>query len=602
MTRRVPHFLAENKKEGRPQRAVFFDTETKSVELPSGAKRLELKLGWACCWSRPGPESHVSLEWHFFTTKEGFWAFLSEHLDPDNDLYLIAHNIAFDWRIVGGFDHAKRERWWIDFLYHKGMTTLIRYETGRGVLQLLDMGNFFASPLVEIGKVVGVPKTEVDFASCSQQELSDYCRNDVTILLKAWEAWLSFLDTHDLGDFRLTLAAQAMSAYRHSFMDYSIKIHTDRSVCELERQAYRGGRVECFSVGKLPRETYYQLDVNGMYCAMMSWYNYPRLLRSWPLSLSQKQLEATLKKHCVIARVILQTDVPAFPIHATGFNIYPVGTFQTVLSTPELEFALDRCRVLKVGQVAIYERSPIFHAYAEYFARLKDRYWRSGNQPFRTISKKFANSLYGKFGQTNIETDLSFEMPPLAPREAPYYDWRSRTWCRIYKLGCQVIYERSGGESFNSFPAIPAHVTAYGRMYLWSLVEQAGIDNVFYVHTDSLIVNQQGLDNLADKIDDYELGKLKVEYVSKDLEVFGPNHFRLGDRLKSGGIRKSATQLEKGLFEQDRFLGLRGAVRAGDPDLVTVKRVQKRAYIRIRTGVVNSLGRVDPFRLDLPSP
>jgi hypothetical protein len=597
--KRIPHFISPNKKEDRPQRAVFFDTETTPVLLPSGAKRLELKLGWACHWDRPGPESYTSLEWHFFTTPEGFWNFLSKHLDPDDGLYLVAHNIAFDWRIVGGFDHAKRERWWIDFLYHKGMTTLLRYETGQGALQLLDMGNFFSTTLAEIGKVIDVEKTEVDFTTCSWQELADYCRNDVQILVKAWEAWLSFLDTHDLGDFRLTLAAQAMSAYRHSFMDHAIKIHTDKSVCELERQAYRGGRVECFSVGELPREKYYQLDVNGMYCFQMQQHDYPRLLKSWPMSLNLKQLRATIKKHCVIARVILQTDIPAFPLRAGSFNIYPVGVFQAVLSTPELEFALDRCQVLKIGKVAIYEKAPIFQSYANYFADLKEYHEQQGNRPFREIAKKLANSLYGKFGQTDIDTDLSFEMPPLAPREAPYYDWRTKHWCRIYKLGYQVVYEKSGGESFNSFPAIPAHVTAHARMYLWSLIEQAGPENVFYCATDSLIVNQQGFDNLVDKVDDHQLGYLKVQNVSENLEIYGPNNFRLGDSLKSGGIRKNATQLARDVYEQDKFMGLRGAIRAGNPDLVTVKKIRKRMHRRIKTGRIQTTGRVDPFRLDL---
>ncbi len=598
--KRKPHFISPNNKEGRPTRAIFFDTETEATDLPSGAKQLRLKLGWACCWDRPDRESYTSLDWHFFTTKGSFWDFTQKHLDPAEPLYLIAHNIAFDFRIVGGFDHAQQERWWIDFLYHRGMTTLLRYKTGQGTLLLLDMGNFFPSSLAEIGEAIGTPKTEIDFASCSWQELADYCRNDVAILVKAWESWLDFLDAHDLGDFRYTLAAQSMGAYRHAFMDDNIKIHADESVCELERAAYRGGRVECFAVGDLSGEMFYQLDVNGMYCAMMSWYDYPRLLRSWPLSVSLKQLRATIKKHCVVARVIIHTEIPAFPVRAGSFNIYPVGIFQTVLSTPELEFALERCEILKVGEVAIYAREPLFRAYANYFARLKDRYWKEGNQPFRTISKKFANSLYGKFGQKNTETDLSFDMPPLAPREAPYYDWRTQSWCRIYKFGPQVIYERSGGESYNSFPAIPAHVTAYARMYLWSLIEQARPENVFYVHTDSLIVNQKGFDNLADKIDDYELGKLKVECVSDKLEIIGPNNLRLGDKLKSGGIRKSAKQLERDLFEQDLFLGLRGAIRVGDPDLVTVKKVKKRVYRRIKTGVIRPDQRVDPFRLDLP--
>jgi hypothetical protein len=597
--KRVPHFIRPNKKETRPHHAIFFDTETKPIPLSTGGERLELKLGWVCYWSQPDDDDQRVLEWSFFTTKEAFWSFVSQHLDPNNPLYLIAHNVAFDFRIVSGFDHAQKSRWMIDFLYHKGMTTLLTYRTGMGELRLLDMGNFFSVSLAKIGKVVGIEKGEVNFDDCSFQELSDYCYNDVKILVAAWEAWLDFLDEHDLGDFRQTLAAQAMSAYRHNAMTHPIKIHADVGVCELERAAYRGGRVECFSVGELPREKYYQLDVNGMYCYMMQEHEYPRMLKSWPLSLNLKQLEATIKKHCVIARVILKTDIPAFPFRAETFNVYPTGIFQTVLTTPELEFALDHCEILRIGQVAIYERAPIFRAYAEYFAELKDFYWREGNQPFREIAKKLANSLYGKFGQSDIETDLSFDLPPIGPREAPYFDWRVKKWYRIYKLGPQTVFEKSGGESFNSFPAIPAHVTAHARMYLWSLIEQAGVENVFYVHTDSLLVNQAGFDNLADKIDDYEVGKLKVEYMSDSLEIRGPNNFSMGDKLKSGGIRKNARKVGRDMFEQDLFLGLRGAIRKGDPDLVTIKKVRKQVHRRIKTGKVGPDGRINPFRLSL---
>ncbi|TEU17333.1 MAG: hypothetical protein E3J21_08605 [Anaerolineales bacterium] len=600
--KRIAHFINPNKGEKRPHHAIFFDTETEAIPLDTGGEQLKLKLGWVCYWTQSKEKGQNSLEWCFFNSRAAFWSFVSEHFDKDKELYLIAHNIAFDFRIMGGFDHAKQERWRIEFLYHKGMTTLLMYETGQGTLKLLDMGNFFSTSLAEIGKVVGIEKTGIDFDGCSFQELSDYCRNDVQILVAAWETWLSFLDEHDLGDFRQTLAAQAMSAYRHNAMAYPIKIHNDAKVCELEREAYRGGRVECFMVGELPKGSYYQLDVNGMYCYMMSQHEYPRMLKAWPVTLDQKQLKATLKKHCVVTRVILHTDIPAFPFRAEAFNIYPIGTFQIVLTTPELEFALEHCEILKIGQVAIYERAPIFRAYAEYFAELKDFYWKEGNKPFREIAKKLANSLYGKFGQTDIETDLSFELPPIGPREAPYYDWRVKKWYRIYELGHQVVFEKSGGESFNSFPAIPAHVTAYARMYLWSLIEQAGVENTFYCATDSLIINQAGYDNLADRIDPYKLGYLKVETVADTLEIWGPNNFRLGDKLKSGGIRKTAIRLSRDVFEQDNFLGLRGAIRRGDPDLVTVNRIRKQMRRQIKTGIVGPGARVRPFQLRLPVP
>jgi len=48
-------------------------------------------------------------------------------------------------------------------------------------------------------------------------------------------------------------------------------------------------------------------------------------------------------------------------------------------------------------------------------------------------------------------------------------------------FGRETIIDQGEEESANSMPAISAHVTDYARLYLWRLIDQAGLKNCFTV-------------------------------------------------------------------------------------------------------------------------
>lgn len=597
MDKRPFHFLKPNVHQIRPENVIFFDTETKSVPIGSKEDRQELRLGWAAYLEHQKVDRESSIRWCFFSTKEAFWSFVNECIGNASTLYIIAHNIAFDWRIVGGFQHADDSGWKLKQLYHRNMTTLISYQAKRCAIHLLDTGNFFAVSLEEVGEIVGLRKLEVDFESCDDETLSAYCRRDVEILIKAWSLWLDFLDKHELGDFKHTLPSQAFVSYRHRFMPHRIGVHDDMELCELEREAYKGARTEVFVSKKFETGSYYQLDVNSMYGFQMQSQLYPRLLRRYGDHLEVEWLETLLNDFAMIARIEVETDLPVFPLKWNRTNAYPVGRFEATLTTPELLFALKHCNICEIKEWACYSQERIFEEYATYFMSLKQRYEEEGNFPFRSIAKMFSNSLYGKFGQRGLEIRFDCELPPGAPDEVSYFNHNMGQWCRIYRLGNHTIFESTGGESFNSFPAIPAHVAAYARMYLWKLICKAGYANTFYSDTDCLVVNQAGYDNLVSLLDPQKPGYLKVEAEGTELEISAAKDYHIGNKTRMKGIRKNARQLSPGVFEQDQFLGLRGSIKKGNPDLVTVEKVHRTLHRRIRSGTLQEDGRVTPFKI-----
>jgi len=52
--------------------------------------------------------------------------------------------------------------------------------------------------------------------------------------------------------------------------------------------------------------------------------------------MSVRKLETLLADRAAIALVTICTDVPAFPLRRESKVLFPIGTFDTVLSSPEL--------------------------------------------------------------------------------------------------------------------------------------------------------------------------------------------------------------------------------------------------------------------------
>jgi hypothetical protein len=301
---------------------IFFDTETRPIPISDREDRHVLKLGWACFTRTDSRKQPFTPQWLPFTTTEEFWAFVEKHARPNRKLYLVAHNVAFDFRIVNGFEYTKHKRWFLTFFYNKGKTCLLSYRKGSTTLQILDMTNFFPMSLEAVGAAVGLPKQKVDFETVDSASLSSYCKRDVEVLMKAWENWLNFLDHHDLGNFRHTLPAQAFNAFRHRFMTHQVHIHNNEKICDLEREAYRGGRTEVFWKGHRRGGQYYQLDVNSMYAYVMQQQEYPAKFIQSRDTVSILKLRYMVRIACVIARVTLTTEEPCFPISTPALATY----------------------------------------------------------------------------------------------------------------------------------------------------------------------------------------------------------------------------------------------------------------------------------------
>jgi len=594
---RKAHILKRNRRSPFPVRMIFFDTETDAVSISEDAVEHKFKLGWACYWKRRKERRKDTEEWHQITDSDLFWEWVNSKVYKNTRLYLVAHNIDFDLGVLQGYETILKMGFKLVKFWERGLARFFKWKDGNRTIIGIDNANIFPGKLENLGKSLNLPKLEIDFDNTSLEALSVYCKRDVEIMMMAWKRWIDFCQSEDLGSFGYTIAGQAFNAFRHKFMKENIYIHNSEKVLELERECYKGGRCEAFFIGAVEGEEFFYLDVNSMYPSVMMKMKYPTKLVHYERNCSVSFLKEKMKQYLACAHVRVKVDVPAFPLRVKEKTFYPVGEFDCFLTTPELIFALYRGKILKVYSLALYEGRDIFSNYVQYFYSHRIEAKKQGDNTQQYFFKLMLNSLYGKFGQKSVGWEKIGECDPSKEGYEKVYDVvTGKRYLIRYHNGI-IEQTKDPEESFNSFPAIAAHVTAYARMYLFSLMEKAGLDNVFYTDTDSLITNRVGYDKLQDMVDSKELGKLKLEAETNYLEIYGPKDYTFGDKVKVKGIRASAEKVQPGVYIQEKWCGFSSRVREGKLNTYIVKKQQKTLRRRYTKGKVGRDGRVMPWKL-----
>ncbi len=593
------HWLSRNKLSKRPEAILFLDAEAAIEQRSEKFQEHKFRLGAAtfCAYS---PERGLeSVESRDFRDEIELWNWTEELSSQYKELLIVSHNIDYDARLCRAFFYLPRLGWSPSYCVMCRSCTLFVFERGDRKTTLLDNMNLWNSSLAQLGESVGLPKLSVDFEAATDEELLIYCRRDVEILVRLWRSWFAFLDRHNLGSFGITAAKQAFNAYRHRFMPTKIGIHDNALATGLARESYHGGRTECFFVGRAPPGTYYKLDANGLYAAMMAWYPMPHKLVKVIQNVSLDFLDYLLDRYLVIAEVVLEARRPIYVRKISGRNAYPTGTFFSTLTTPELQIARINDEIRGIGRVALYEPADLFSRYIGYFTPLRAQYRRHGDIARSRMCKLLRNSLQGKFGQLGHKQEIVGDAPLDKVAVRRWLDAESGRSCVDWTFGGKIIRQYNEGEPWDSLPAIPAHVSAYGRVYMWSLIELAGRDHTFYIDTDSLIVDEEGYRRLAGVIDPAKLGYLKLEGTAGELEIGAKKDYRFGDLRTLKGIKDSAVELAPDLFEQWHFTTIRYAFAVHDLDGVTLHKVEKQIRRGRIAGTVGKDGWVRPPHLHL---
>lgn len=593
MTRRA-HWLRGIQSAPMPEELVVFDTETIERTLDDSTVEHVLAFGWACRSRLSSKGNWCKPEWFRFEDPRDLWVWLEKRCRSKKTLHIYCHNANFDWQTTSMCQLLPELGWQCDMAIIEDPPNYFRWRKDSKTLKLLDSTNYWYVSLAKLGERLGLPKLDMPGDWQNKEQADTYCKRDCEILLRALQEWIAWLTKHDFGGLSISLASQAFTAYRHRFMDNPIFIDTNDDSHELARAAYYGGRTEAWTIGR-ELNNLYGVDINSMYPHVMRECECPTRLHGVYRRVTLRELERWSRKYCIIAHVTVTTEEPIYPQRVKNGLVFPVGTFDTVLSTPELVHALRHGHIEHCSMASVYDKARLFTRFVDEIYALR-REAMEANDEFQVwVGKYMLNRCYGKFGQRGGHEEIIGRTDDLSLRVEDEIDLDTGKRYRIRYIAGLIMSRSLDEESKYSHPAIAAHVTAYARMLLWSMIKQAGESNVHYMDTDSLHVTRTGLRNLRSRLDEHKLGYLKVEKRIDRAIYYGPKDYELDGVRTIKGVRANAREVERGVFEQQQWVSLRGSAASnwsGGPLVRDVRKSYRRVY---RKGVVSDSGRVKPF-------
>lgn len=538
------------------------------------------------------PDNSYMTEKHRLDKPSDFHKLLNNLPKQKKNIYIFAHNAGFDSRILQIYSQIEKSKYYLTdpnqtpnpnrpsqpLAVFENPPFLFKFYNQSGQAFLFsDTVQLFFSSIKSLGESLSFPKLEVDFKAASREEMFVYCERDVHILNTYLIKYFKYLDKNNLGSFMPTLAGQAMHVFRRRLNKIKIIKHDSLTLNKLERQSYYGGRLEVYRHG-FTKGPIYKLDVNSLYPYVMKRYNYPIELTNYIYPTKPFRPDSDQTYDDCIAHVTLDCSGEPYPVRLKNGVSYITGSFQTVLSGPELARASKASHIVLIHSLHKYNTANIFSDYVQLFWDLKRRAEIANDKVGREIAKRLLVSLYGKFAQRDYTYLPTSDIPPISNwGEFKEYDENDECLRRYRVLNGDVSELIEGGDCKTAFTPIAAFVTAFAREHMVKLRSIAGYGNYYYQATDSLFVSQAGHDRLvsADEISALGMGKLKNEGTINELNIHAYHRYEADEKKVRGGVRGGSKQIDDWKYQCDHFQSLKTGLKAGLLDSVQISKINK---------------------------
>lgn len=641
----MPRYLTPNDDVSLPGTVIFLDTEsTPSPDQLQPRRQLHrFKLGVAIA-GRIENGVMTRRKVLRFRDRSEFWPWVNYVRKHGAPVWLFAHNLGFDltmlnfWGDMGRGEFRINHKWSGDI--RRIRTEKIRRKLGKTKAGLLvtedpptcimcwakagwkivalDSLNYFELPLAKLGNMVGIDKLAMPPHDASWDAWFDYCQRDCEILESALLRYIAFCCKQELGRFAFTLAGQSLAAFRHRWMMEQPELPDDQERRDFERSSLYTGRLDAFWVGgardgwqkfrgeklyqqdifsKPPAEQFHLVDVNSFYGAVMMEQPVPLRCIESALPGEYDKCPATELDETCIARVMIETDSESFPIRTDEGSYFATGRFVTTLAGPELKRAIETDSISQTYAWMRYELGPLFRDYAAGIWKETESALSSGDSVLAYVGKQMLARLSGKFSQRIG----AWQNCPESTAVEPWSEWvtvsaTTGKSTRYRAIGYDVQVRGEPEDVPNSFPALHAWITSAGREWLLELIRVAGASRVYYCSTDSLIVDDTGLARLDARgmLHPTAIGFLKIQKSSPILEIRGPHHYRIGDKVVIAGKDRSGKMTGRDTYSIARFQSLQETLGRKGPDTIQVDEMEFHIPNRLVRGKIQPGGWVRP--------
>lgn len=596
-----PHYLRTNLQTRLPRRHVFFDTEA-TVTYSGGVQLQEWRCGVArfrdADTRRPEPRTYET----DYLSPEDLWRDISDFTRQGCRTILWAHNLAYDLRISRAFVALPALGWSLRAIVLDGMACWARFQRGKASLVCTDLSSWVPVPLARISSDVNIPRYPLPTDASDLAGLLKRCRGDVAVLACAVLEILDWIEREDLGNWQITGSAQAWSCFRHRFLKDKLLVHNDARVRDTERRAIWAGRTETWRHGVYNGGGFAEFDLETAYARIARDCSLPLQYVGVVPRVSQRHFEEWRQSRCLLSECTVTTDTPVVPTQHDGRIVWPVGTFRTVLWDTEAGAAIQRGAKVRFYRTAVYTRAPVLREWATWILASLAPDNLELSQLQRRVLKVWSRSLIGRFSLRyrswspmgeSTESDL-YLSKLTGKREAKA--------AAIMQVGRDLLELGALEDHENALPQITGYITAECRVRMLDLIDTAGEQNVYYMDTDSLIVNGAGARRLRLRIARDGAYGLREKAAISRLELSGPRNLTVDEQPRIAGVPRRAERLSQDHYFGSVWQGLSEALATGTPDRVVI---HERAFHITATDHrrewIDS-GRTRPYRLDVPVP
>ncbi len=566
---RVAHWLKPNEASRYPRRHIFLDSEARIERVPGGHVQT-----WrlAVARFRIAPKGKRVREHEtVYDEPEAMWKDIDVHCGRKDRTILWAHNVGYDTRITQALSILPRLGWELESHNLAPRGTWLEWRRDKACLLMVDSGSVFPTTLDSVGRAFGLSKVEIDLWSEDRDEWERRCRQDVEILATAVTQYLAWLEREDMGNWQMTGAGQAWSAFRHRFMSHKLLVHEDVAALRAERRAMWTGRCEAYWHGTLLRQVVHEWDLPTAYARIVRDVSVPVHLvgpmpndYDWRSTLDSPRV--ALLAHCTVT-----TSVPVVPTEQDGRILWPVGSFDTVLWDVEIASALKEGATVTVHNGWLYRLRPALQAFGQWV--LDTVAAPDGHVPpwQKMIARSWGHSLVGRFAMQYTLWEELARTSTVETRRAMCHDVATGETYDVMQAG-RVLWREAGLQDWSqSQPAITGYVQAVGRVRLWDIMRQVPPEALLYVDTDSLLVTdrwQSTMEDIAASPVGYGL-RLKRSW--DGMSIYGPRQIVTGDRVRISGVPHRAKRLDRHDYQGEVWESLRTGLGRGHSTEVHIR-------------------------------
>lgn len=499
-------------------------------------------------------------------TPESVWKWIDSKTKAKSRVVVVAHNLAYDLRITRALFELPALGWELGAIRLDGGNAWATWKRGNRTIFMCDSMAWVPSALEKLGPMVGLQKSPLPAWVDTDDAWLERCTRDVEILAAVWRQLMEWVERDDLGNWRPTGAGQSWSAFRHRFMTHDLLVHDDPEARDAERRSMYTGRCEAWRHGRIAGGPFTEWDFTTAYAVIGRECALPvRLLRCHH-DLDFADWRTLRRRGAVLTDVTVTTDVPCVPTHHDGRVVWPTGTFESTLWENEIELAIAHGATVDVHRAWSYESLPVLRDVMTWIlGRVADQ--TGAVHPLeRVVLKHWSRALVGRFGARYPRWSDYGTSEIADTRLSDVIDGDTGERWRMLQLGTKLMKESPPADAPDCLPSVTAWIMAEARVRLWNAAQRAGVDNVAYMDTDSLLTTQAGTQRLTER--PIEGLRVKAEY--RSLRVMGPRQYVADGRVRAAGVARDAVSLTDGAFESEAWRSLDASLRNGEGDTVRI--------------------------------